>query len=335
MKNTAEIFSIAKYKLARKGIDLLASMPYPVALGMGRFAGFLGWIFDPFHRRIAAEQMKATIPEAYHWWTPLKSFMNNGDILIDTIRVSAMSDEELKSWVRIEGQEHLDQALATGRGIMLISGHIGNWEILVHLPRLIGFHYGVMADRRKDERLESIVQEVRATGGADVLPPKGGMVKRLVAELKAGRHIVFMVDQRGNRGNRLFCRHFGLPAPTNPAPAYIALRGDALVMPVYCIKEGDGFVLRFEPFIEARAFGDDLAPETKLRHSYRSQAVQRLSDWMQDWVEQTVRKRPDQWFWLHCRWTRRADMRRLLKAGDDFSSYVETQAEKMLNDSDS
>ncbi len=138
----------------------------------------------------------------------------------------------------------------------------------------------------------------------------------LIRELKRGNTIGMIMDQRGKRSESLFCDFFGLPAPTNPAPAFIAIKGDAVILPVYAVKQDGRYLVRFSEPRESSSFGTG------------KEAIVRLSQFMQSWVESVVRQHPDQWFWLHCRWTRRSEMRRLIRSGEDFRAFVLSQAEK-------
>ncbi|MGC9325789.1 MAG: lysophospholipid acyltransferase family protein [Desulfomonilia bacterium] len=156
------------------------------------------------------------------------------------------------------------------------------------------------------------------------------MVPTLIDELKKGRIIGIVIDQKGKRENRLFCDFFGMPAPTSPAPAFIALKGDALVIPVSAIKEGDIYRFRFEKPIDTRTFGDDFTNIESLRDCWKSKSVQELSNWMQSWVSSVVRQNPEQWLWLHSRWTRRSQMKRIIKKGLDFREFVITQERTYL-----
>ncbi|HHO75748.1 MAG TPA: hypothetical protein ENN05_04910 [Deltaproteobacteria bacterium] len=107
---------------------------------------------------------------------------------------------------------------------------------------------------RNDPRLESIINDIRSRSGATILPPKGKALM-LIKELRKGSTIGMIVNQRGKRGEKLFCNIFGLPAPTNPAPAFIAIKGNALVLPVYALKQGDTYHVRFFPAADALEFG--------------------------------------------------------------------------------
>ncbi|MCK7471798.1 MAG: lysophospholipid acyltransferase family protein [Desulfomicrobium escambiense] len=121
---------------------------------------------------------------------------------------------------------------SSGRGLMMITGHIGNWEILAHVPRLLGIQFCVMADRREDPRLESIVDGIRSRSGATILPPTGKALM-LIRELRKGNTIGVVVDGRGRGKGRPFLRRSSAcPPSTNPAPAFIAIKGSAIVLPV-------------------------------------------------------------------------------------------------------
>jgi len=291
----------------------IRAMPYKPVVIFGRSLGFLAWVLDPFHRKTADIQMKYTLGSLYTPLLSLKVFMNHGDILIDAIRYAYMDDDEIRKKIKVEGKEHLYAALAAGKGLMMMTGHLGNWEVLTHISRILGIQFCVMADVRKNPRLEVIINHIRSRSGATILPPKGKALM-LIRELRKGSTIGMVVDQRGKRGDRVFCDVLGLPAATNPAPAFIAMKGNALILPVYAMKRGDAYTIHFAPAADANSFGTG------------KDAIQTLSDYMQSWVSSVVREHPDQWFWLHCRWTRRSDMRKILKKKVDFRKFVLEQA---------
>ena len=305
----------AKYRSALLGVYLIRRLPSLLVLGILRPLAALAFLLDPFHRRVALTQMRSALGRPVDWPLVLKVFMNEVDILVDAVRYAYMSDEEIRARVKVEGKGHLDEALASGRGLMMITGHIGNWEILSHIPRLLGTQFCVMADVRADERLESIVDSIRSRSGATILPPKGKALM-LIRELKKGHTIGMVVDNRGDKKDSLFCDVLGMPAPTNPAPAFIAMKGNALVLPVYAVKRQGGYTIRFSRAVDAQSFGNG------------QEAIQGLSDFMQSWVSDVVKDHPDQWFWLYSRWVRRPEMRRIVKQRLDFKEYVIRQAEK-------
>ena len=314
-RSLLRLFQTIQYPIVHLLIWFIRAIPYKAALSFGRSLGFLAWVLDPFHRKTADIQMKYALGKAYHPLMSLRVFMNHGDILVDTIRFAFMDKEEIRDRIVIEEREHLDRARQSNRGIMLITGHIGNWEILTHLPRILDIEFCVMADIRNDPRLEALINDIRSRSGATILPPKGKALM-LIKRLRKGSAIGMVVDQRGKRGERMFCDLFGLPAPTNPAPAFIALKGNAILLPVYAIKKKGSYHICFSPAVDPTAFGTG---ET---------SVEELSSYMQSWVASIVLQHPEQWFWLHARWTRRSDMRRIVRKRLDFRKEVLRQYEE-------
>jgi KDO2-lipid IV(A) lauroyltransferase len=326
----SKIASEIQYRAIKGLLWLVRVIPYRIAIAVGRFFGILAWILVPFHRKIVDVQMKYALGNAYHKSLSINVFMNVCMHIVDMVKFLYMSGDEHKIKIVINGLENFEAARATGRGIMFISCHLGNWEMLGHVPKLVGIELGVMANVRDDPKMESIIKGFRLNyTGMHILPPKGGMVLKLSEELKAGRHVGITVDQRGRRENRLFCDVFGMPAPTSPAPALIALRGDAIIVPVCAVDKGDFYEVCVEKPVDSRDFGKVDESIQKLCDCYKSDAIQKLSDYMQKWVESVVREYPDQWFWLHNRWIRRPDMKKVLRGGLDFREYVQAQAERL------
>ena len=236
-------------------VNLIRAMPYDKAIAVGRFLGLVGYFADPFHRKVAHIQMRQALGDAYYPGIVRKVFMNHGDILVDTIKYAYMSVEEISKRIEVVGREHLYDAIANGKGVMVVTGHIGNWEILTHMSRLLNIEFCVMADVRKDERLESLVDEIRSRSGATILPPKGKALM-LIKELKKGHTVAIVADQRGKRSDGLFCDLFGLPAPTNPAPASLGVKSGALILTTYAVKVNGRYLVHFSEPREASSFGE-------------------------------------------------------------------------------
>ena len=296
-------------------ISLIRYLPYSLALYLFQFLSILGWIVDPFHRKIGEIQMRSALGLAHPRPYVLKVFMNLAVILVDTVKYAYLSDSEIQKRIMVDGKEYLDEALASGKGMMMVTGHIGNWEILSHIPRILGIQFCVMADLRKDEKLESIVDTIRSRSGASILPPTGKALM-LIKELRKGRTIGMVVDNRGEQKDALFCSVFGMPAPTNPAPAFIAIKGEAIVLPVYAVKLDGVYHIRFLKAVDASQFGRG------------QEAIQVLSDYLQSFIVSVVEKYPDQWFWLYSRWVKRSTFKRTIRNEKDFRTYVLSQAEQ-------
>jgi len=320
MKPIIPILQEIPYQALRAVIRLIRCLPYNLVVNLFRFIGIIMWLIDPFHRKVATVQIRTALGIENPWRLVLKVFMNQTEIIVDTIRYAFMSDEEIRSRIVVEGKEHVDEALASGRGLMMFTGHIGNWEILGHMKKVVGTEFYAMADIRKNPKLEAIVNGIRDRCGATVLPPTGTF-HMLINELKKCKTIVGMIiDMRGDQKDDLFCDIFGMPAPSKSAPASIALIGNALVMPVYTIKQKGTYHWYFAKAVDTAQYGDG------------DEAIQKLSDFMQSWVASVVREHPEHWFWLYSRWLKRSDMRRIIKKKLDFKEYVHRKMEAVLSD---
>jgi KDO2-lipid IV(A) lauroyltransferase len=319
MKLLTDFVQQLKYRVLLVLIRLIRYLPYFFVLNLFRSLSVIVWLVDPFHRKVASIQIQAALGLNDVRHLVLKVFMNQLDIMVDTIRYAFMSDDEIRSRIVVEGKEHMDEAQASGRGIMMITGHISNWEILGHMKKVMGTEFCIMADIRKDPILEAIVNDIRVRCGATILPPTGTF-HLLINELKAGKTIGMVIDMRGDQKEDIYCDVFGMLAPTKTAPASIALQGNALVMPVYTIKQGGTYHWYFAKAVDAAQFGDGDA------------AVRKLSQFMQSWIASVVREHPEHWFWLYTRWLKRPDMRRIIKNKLDFKEYVHRKVEAVLSD---
>ncbi len=308
--------SAIQYYGTQAMIRIILAMPYHAAIALGRLIMLLVWLFMPVRRKIVKIQMSTALGLNNPWRLVMKVFMNQGDILVDTIKYAYMSDDEIRAKVVVEGKENLDEALSTGRGLMMFTGHIGNWEVLSHISRLLNIEFCVMADIRKDERLESIIDNLRARSGATILPPKGKALM-LIKELKKGRTIAMIIDQRGRRRDGILCNFFGMPALTNPAPAFIAIKGGSLVLGAYIVKLHGTYHIHIDKAVDSADFG--------VGHD----AIQDLSDFMHTWVEKVVDRYPDQWFWLHSRWVKRRHFAKTIKTDNDLREFTKAQAEEI------
>jgi KDO2-lipid IV(A) lauroyltransferase len=290
-------------------IWLIRFLPYPLVVMFFRFLGIVYFLVDGFHRKVAKTQIRAALGIANPWRLVLKVFINQAVNLVDTIRYVYMSDEEVKARVVVEGKENLDEALASGRGVLLFSGHISNWEILFNASRILGFQFSIMVDIRKDPKLERIIKDIRSRCGVAILPPSG-MLNRLIDDLKDNKIVGIIIDSRGDGKHDVYCDVFGMPAPTKSAAAYIALMGKALVVPVHTMKVKGAYHYYWGKVIDAAQFGEG------------DEAIQKLSDIIQSWVVSIVREHPDQWFWIYSRWLKRSEIRRVIKKKLNFKEYV-------------
>ena len=190
--------------------------------------------------------------------------------------------------VETHGFEHMDRAVATGRRMIIFSGHIANWEI----GMLAAVQYGIRVAQIYRAANNPLVDRMitRFRGDAGELIPKGAVAaRRAIATLRSGAHLTMLADQKLNDG--IPVPFFGRPAMTTSALASLALRFDCDVLPTRVERlRGAHFRLTVFPALPLPCSGNPHADVAALM----AQVNAILESW--------IRERPGQWFWVHRRW---------------------------------
>jgi KDO2-lipid IV(A) lauroyltransferase len=190
--------------------------------------------------------------------------------------------------VEINGFEHVDRAVATGRRMIIFSGHIANWEIGMLAAVQYGISVAQIYRAANNPFVDSMITRFR--GDAGELIPKGTVAaRRAIAALRRGDHLTMLADQKMNDG--IPVPFFGRTAMTTSALAVLALRFNCDVLPARVERlAGARFRLTVFPPLPLPRSGDHHADVTALM----AQVNQILEAWIRD--------RPEEWFWLHRRW---------------------------------
>lgn len=217
------------------------------------------------------------------------------------LRFRWLSREQKLALVRIENLDAFANAYHQNRGVLLLTGHFGNWEVATiagigSFPHMRGrFHFVRRA--LKPEWFDGIVTRRFKSAGFGVFPKRGSL-DAMLEVLGKGDAIVFAFDQHASPPDGIDVDFFGTPAWTFKSLAIIALATGAPVVPATSWREPDGtHVLRFEDPIPA------------VDHAKTSEAIRHTTRAYNEALERFVLRRPEQWYWVHRRWkhaTRRA-----------------------------
>jgi len=221
-------------------------------------------------------------------------YINLGKCLVEFLRLPTLiRSNELLHLVSAEGEEHLKAALARGKGVVLLTGHFGNWELMGARLVAMGYRVNVLARHQNDKGTTSFVDGLRATAGMRVISARHGIVNPALGCLRRGEIVVFLVDQNADREG-IFVDFFGRLASTHAGAAFFALRTGAAVIPAFGVRNPDdthsGHFLPEMELIRTGRLRKDIEVNTA--------AFTRI-------VEAQIRLRPDMWFWLHDRWRAR------------------------------
>ncbi len=216
-------------------------------------------------------------------------FRTLGRNAIDIFYFHRYSAASVGGDVRLEGWEHLERAHARGKGVLLISGHFGHWELTALMVGYRGIRMGLLSRPLDNRALQQMLLDVRLASG-NYLIPKADAMKGLMRALRAGDAIAFLIDQDAHE-HGIAVPFFGRPASTTTTPARLALRTGAALVPVFTVRDSDGaHRIAFEPEIEIDAGAE---PQAEIR---------RLTERMTERLERRIREHPDHWFWMHRRW---------------------------------
>jgi len=214
--------------------------------------------------------------------------------MIEFIRLPFMSQERRKAWVRVENVEAALTAHAKGKGVLLLTGHFGNFEVstvagIGQFPQYRGVLHFVRRPL-KPRLLNDFVTRRFQRAGFGVIPKRGSL-DNILDLLASGAIIVYVFDQHAGKGDGITVDFFGHPAGTFKSVALLALTTGAPVIPAYSWREADGsHVLRFEealPLIEHENVGEAIRLNTRAYNAA---------------LERMLLRHPEQWIWMHRRW---------------------------------
>jgi KDO2-lipid IV(A) lauroyltransferase len=198
----------------------------------------------------------------------------------------------LRDWLRIEveGIEHVDAAMAGGRGVVSFSAHFGNWEVMTAVMAQLGYPVYMVARELKDPRLDSWVRQVREACGIRVIQ-RGKSPLRLLNVLKEGGTLAILVDLDTRSGRGVFVDFFGRPAYTPVGPFVLARKTGAALLPVLCYRESlNRLRISFD------------APWEVPRSEDAEADIREAAERATRFLEKRIRERPEQWAWFHKRW---------------------------------
>ncbi len=286
------------YAIVRGFSVIINLFPEGFALGVGKQLGRLAYVIDFEHRRVAIKNLELAFGREKSKneirRIALRTFENLGMNFVEFLRVPGLNEEKLLAKVEIEGRSHLEAALRQGKGIIFLLGHIGNWELLGCMARVLGNNLIALARPLKKNRwLDRFIGDVRRSSGLHVLSTKRA-ARQVVSALRRNKMVGILIDQREKRAEGVGVDFFGQNASTTPASAFFALKTGAVVIPVYSIRlKGGKHRIVAEPPVELIVTGNK-AEDIRINTQRHTKVL-----------ESIIRRFPDQWFWIHRRWKRK------------------------------
>jgi len=284
-----------EYYSLRGVVRGLAALDWDTACRIGESLGTIGYKPLRIRKDVVEKQIAAAFPEM----TPVQvqtvaraSFAHLGRTAIETALLPEIGTKGLLDLVKqVDGWEYVERARAGGRGVVLVAGHHGNWELLAAYVAAREIPIDVIVRGMANPLFDSYLNEIRRALGMTVVHDSEA-VKRTPRALREGRAVGFVADQGVLGLASTYVNFFGRPAKTPRGAAVFALRFNAPVLFCDALRQPDGsYQVIMEP-VEVSLTGD--------REVDVDAIITRFTELLEKWV----RRAPAQYFWQHRRWKR-------------------------------
>ncbi len=274
----------------------VARMPRGAALKLCGFLGRLSYWVVPGARRLTAENLS----RAFCWSpnhprlirTARLVFVNAGKNLADLMLMARFRRASIDRWVRVKGKHHIDQAMALGQGVIAVTGHIGNWELLAAFFAIKGYPVNVVARQVYDPRLDQVLNDLRKIANVRGISRDRG-AKEMLRVLRRGEILGVLMDQ-DTKVSGVFVPFFGRAAHTPTGPVVMAMKTGAPILPLAIHRQRDEtYLITVEAPLKLARTGH---PESNVLAN--TAACTRA-------LERFIRMDPAQWVWMHDRWRKR------------------------------
>jgi KDO2-lipid IV(A) lauroyltransferase len=211
-------------------------------------------------------------------------------LAVSFARFPQITRDNVKQWITYEGFENFENARRRGRGVLIATAHLGNWELSAFAHAYLAAPMDIVVRPLDNAKIDSLVEKRRALSGNHIIEKKDA-ARGILRALAAGDAVGILIDQNTTPDEGVFIDFFGVKACAGSAFVKLAHHTGAAVVPGYAVwSENDKrYALHFEPEVE---MSGDVQQDTQQVHAR---------------LEAAIRKYPDQWLWIHRRWKTRPE----------------------------
>jgi Kdo2-lipid IVA lauroyltransferase/acyltransferase len=278
-------------------VRALGALPRSWARAIGAGLGALTFALTGRLRRTGECNLQIAYPASDAAWrnrTLRQLYRNLGLHLAEFCRMSHYTPESTRSFIRYAGLEHYLAARDRGRGVLVVTGHLGLWELSSFYHSLMGYPMSMVIRRLDNPLVDRLVNGIRCRHGNTVLH-KDDFARGLLGAMRRGDTVGILMDTNMTPPQGVFVDFFGTPACTASGLARVAMRTEAGVLPGFLTwrEEERKYVLEFGESLELVRSGDD-EQDMVINTQICTTAI-----------EAWVRRYPEQWLWVHRRWKTR------------------------------
>ena len=286
-----------EYSIVWVLVQALRLPPRAVARRMGECIAWVAWVALPRLRSVGMRNLRMAYPDiedAEREAMLRKLYRGLGWQMAEFCQMPKYTAERAAKFIEYDGLDRYLAAKARGRGVLVVTGHLGAWELSSFYHSLCGHPMGMVIRRLDNPLVDRMVNRIRCLHGNRVLH-KDDFARGLLGAMRAGETVGILMDTNMTPPQGVFVEFFGRPACTASGLARVALKTGAAVLP--------GFML-WEPI--ERRYVLHFGPELVLARSGDAEAdAQAATQMCASATEEWIRRYPDQWLWIHRRWKTR------------------------------
>lgn len=272
---------------------LFRCVPRRAAHAFGAVLGWIWYYLIPVRRQVARANLRLAFPEKSgkeRRRIARSCFVHLSRSAVEFLRLPGLDRRKVEQLLEHVGREHYRQAVEPGRGVIVVTAHFGNFDLLACTQAIRGVPLHILTREQHLGGFNRYWMSVRARLGVGLLPVRDSAM-RIHRLLKRGQVVAMVIDQHVPASRGVVVPFFGRPASTVHAPALLSWTTGAPLLPVTIERlPGGRHRVTFEP------------PISVDRSCRRDEQVLRVTRQLNRWLEDRIRSRPDHWLWIHRRW---------------------------------
>ena len=278
-------------------IKLVSCIPLPLCRWIGKMLGRFISLFSTRRTQVSLHNIEMCFGQ------PLGPkgakrlnravILHFAQMVFEVPHILNMNKVNLNKYVVFHNEENLRNAYKKGKGVFIVTGHFGNWELMAAAISLRFGRLSIVARPFDFKPLDRVMVTLRSRFGAEIIPKQKAM-RRLLNTIKQKRMVGILLDQNVDWYAGVFVKFLGEWACTNKGLALLALKTGAPVIPAFCVRQKDGpYRIYFEDEIRLKKTGD------------KTKDVEENTVLFTNVIEYYIRRHPEQWLWFHQRWKTR------------------------------
>lgn len=269
-----------------------ALLPRKLRSLLGKFLGIIIMVLSPSRLRIAIDNISNSFPQnsqKWHRYVAFKSYINLGITFVELLALGYLSDSQIKKYVHFDNIELILDVYNRGKGVILLSGHYGNWEYLAYSVYIyLNLPILIIVKPQSNFVLDKIINKYRTRRGNLIVSMYESAFK-VVRTLQKGGIVALLADQSATKDKDIYVEFLGRQTATFDSPAYFALRYQVPIVVGFAERQKDKYHVHLQELKY-----DDL--------EFNSEGIRELTIRYTKLLEEQIRRCPELWVWQHRRW---------------------------------